>query len=41
MEVRHTKGGNIIWNCVNDNVIKEKELYKAIRLRVLHYNIFE
>ena len=25
-----TKGENIVWNCVEDNVIKEKEDYKVI-----------
>ena len=28
--VTHSKGGNIIWTCVKDNIIEEKEEYEAI-----------
>ena len=40
MEVRHTKGGNIIWNCVEDIVIEEKENYKSIGIYGSGYNLF-
>ena len=36
----HQKWGNIVWTCVEDNIIKEKEDYKEIRLRGLNDKIF-
>ena len=30
VSVPHTKGGNIVWTCVNDHIIDEKEQYEAI-----------
>ena len=33
----HPKGGNIVWTCVKDNIVKEKEAYKAIGLRGFDY----
>ena len=39
--VPHPKGGNIIWNCVNNHIINEKEQYKDIRLRGFDYKLFE
>ena len=39
--VRHTKGGNIIWNFGGDHIIKEKEYHKEIVLRGFDYNFFE
>ena len=33
MSVPHTKGGEIVWTCVKDHIIDEKEYYKDIGLR--------
>ena len=41
MAIAHPKGGNIFWTCVKDNVIKEKEDYKAIGLCGFDYKLFE
>ena len=41
VSVPHTKGGNIVWTCVKDNTIKEKEKCKAIRICVFDYKLFE
>ena len=41
MSVPHPEGGNIIWNCVKDNTIKENEEYESIGLRGFDYKIFE
>ena len=41
MSVPHPKGGNIVWTCVEDNIIKEKEDYKAIGLRGFDNKLFE
>ena len=32
MSVTHLKGGDIVWACVKDNIINEKEQYKDIGL---------
>ena len=37
----HPKGGNIVWDCVKDNITKEKEDYKDIGLRGFDYKLFE
>ena len=34
------KGGNIVWTCVKDNIIKENEDYKAIGLYGFGYKLF-
>ena len=39
--ILHPKGGSIVWNCVKDNIIKEKEGYKDIGLRGFDYKLFE
>ena len=39
--VPHRKGSNILWNCVKDNIIEEKEQQKYIRLRGFGYKLFE
>ena len=41
MDVLNSKGGNIIWICVKDNIIKEKEYYKAIGLIGFDNKLFE
>ena len=41
MSVTHPKGVNIVLTCVKDNIIKEKEYYKAIGLRGFDYKLFE
>ena len=41
MSVPHPEGGNIIWNCVKDNTIKENEEYESIGLHGFDYKIFE
>ena len=35
------KVGNIIWNCVEDNVMGENDYYKAIGLHGSNYNLFK
>ena len=32
--------GGVVWTCVEDNVIEEKEDYKAIGLRGFYYKLF-
>ena len=39
--IPHPKGGNIVFTCVNDNIIDEKEKYEAIGLRGFDYKLFE
>ena len=41
MSVMHPKGGNIVWTCVKDNIIEEKEYYEAIGLCGFDYKSFE
>ena len=41
VSVPHPKGGTIIWTCVKDHIIDEKEDYKEIGLRVFDYSLFE
>ena len=41
MPVPHLKGRNIVWTCVKDNIIEEKEDYKAVGLRGFDYKLFE
>ena len=41
MSIPHPKGGGIVWTCVKDNIIEEKEDYKAIGLRGFYYKLFE
>ena len=41
VSVPHPKGGKIVWTCVKDHVIEEKEDYKEIRLRGFDYSLFE
>ena len=41
MVVPHPKGGGIVWTCVEDNVVGEKEEYKAIELRGFYYKLFQ
>ena len=37
--VTHTKGGTIVWTCVKDHIIDEKEDYKEIGLRGFDYSL--
>ena len=41
MSVPHPKEGSIVWTCVNDHSIDEKEDYKYIRLRGFDYKLSE
>ena len=41
MSVPHNKGGNIVWTCVKDHIIEEKDKYEAIGLRGFDYRLFE
>ena len=41
MSVLHPKGGKIVWTCVKDHVIDEKEDYKDIGLCGFDYKLFE
>ena len=41
MSVPHPKGVYIVWACVKDDIIEEKEDYEAIGLRGFDYKIFE
>ena len=36
----HPKGGNIVWNFEKDNIIEEKDDYKAIELCGFYYILF-
>ena len=40
MSVKHPKGGAIVWNCVKDHIIDEKEDYKNIGLSGFDYKLF-
>ena len=41
VSVPHPKGGVIVWTCVKDHIIDEKEEYKDIGLCGFDYTIFE
>ena len=41
MSVPHPKGGTIVWICVKDHIIDEKEDYKEIGLCGFDYKLFE
>ena len=41
VSVPHPKGGNIVWACVKDNIIMEREDYKGIGLSGFDYKLFE
>ena len=41
MSVPHPKGGAIVWTCVKDHIINEKEDYKDIGLCGFDYKLFE
>ena len=41
VSVPHTKGGTIVWTCVKEHVIDEKEYYKEIGLRRFGCKLFE
>ena len=41
VSVSHTKGERIVWTCVKDHTIQEKEQYKAIGLCGFDYKLFE
>ena len=41
MSVPHPKGGLIVWTCVKDHIIDEKEDYKDIGLCGFDYKLFE
>ena len=37
----HPKGENIVWTCVNDNIIEENQEYKAIGIYGFDYKLFQ
>ena len=41
VSVPHPKVGKIVWTCVKDHVIEEKEDYKEIGLRGFDYSLFD
>ena len=41
VSVMHPKRGNIVWNCVKYNIIKEKYQYNAIGLHGFEYKLFQ
>ena len=41
MSIPQKKGGRIIFTCVKDNIIEEKNQYKAIGLCGFGYKLFE
>ena len=41
MSVPHPKRGGVVWTCVKDHIINEKEDYKDIGLRGFHCKLFE
>ena len=41
VSVPYPKGGTIVWTCVKDHIIDEKEDYKEIGLRGFDYSLFE
>ena len=40
VSITHTKEGNIVWTCVKDHIINEKEHYEAIGRRGFDYKLF-
>ena len=41
MAVPHLKGGDLVWTCVKDHIIYEKEKYEAIGICGFDYKLFE
>ena len=41
MSFLHPKGGNIVWTCVRDHIMEEKDNCEAIGLRGFDYKLFE
>ena len=41
MSVPHPKGGGVVWTCVKDHIIDEKEDYKYIGLHGFDYKLSE
>ena len=41
MSVLNPKGGSIVWTCVKDHIIEEKEQYEAIGIRGFDCKLFE
>ena len=41
MSVPYPKGGDIVWTCVKDDIIKGKKDYQSIGLRGFGYKLFE
>ena len=41
MFTTHQKGGNIVWDCVKDKIIGEKEKKEDIGIRGFDYKLFE
>ena len=41
MSVTNPKGGNIVWDCVKDHIIGEKEQREDIGIRGFDYKLFE
>ena len=41
MTVLNLKGGNIVWNYAEDNIIEQKEDYREIGLNGFYYKSFE
>ena len=41
MSFTHQKGGNIVWTCVKDHIIDEKQQYTTIGLHGFDYKLFE
>ena len=39
--IPHTKGGDIVWTCVKDHIIEEKEQYEDIGLSGFDCKLFE
>ena len=39
VSVPHPTGGGIVWTCVKDNIIQEKDQYKAIGIRGFVYKL--
>ena len=41
VSVPYPKGGKIVWTCVKEHIIEDKEDYKEIRLHGFDYSLFE
>ena len=41
VSVPHPKGKNIVWTCMTDHIIDEKDQYEAIGLRGFDYKLFD